>query len=163
MQVLLAITSLYQCLFITAFFWTDIVPSIGTSTGVDNWALNFRNGFSCFGDSLPGVERCKYSAMLAFVFALSYACTYLFSSWLMLYSSANYSGLLLLVSNPLVRQRCGRPVYTWFCMCVCMWVGRGAEWRRTPVIVTVCMAEGGCPARTRAMLCCAVWSIPLPL
>lgn len=47
------------------------------------------------------MSRCEYTAALAAIFAGSYTFTYLFSTWLMRVTSANYAGILASLSNPL--------------------------------------------------------------
>ena len=82
-------------------FWTDILKGFGTAPDISTWASQFKDGFICFVNQEAGTDRCKYTALAAVVFTISYSLTYLCGSKMMKLTSANYQGMLSSVINPL--------------------------------------------------------------
>lgn len=87
------VESMYQFLFFVLFFWVDLVPTLGTSSNVDQWASKFRGGFHCFFNSDEAGDRCRFNSGLGILFMGGYAMSYLFTGLVTHYASANLVAL----------------------------------------------------------------------
>ena len=98
----LAYESLFQVLFVGAFFWSDIIPGFGTSTSISSWSENFANGFKCmFGNELNDHSYCDYTMLLIILFSLAYCGTYVYSAYLIKHASANFNAFIATIGSPL--------------------------------------------------------------
>jgi hypothetical protein len=87
------VESMYQFLFFVLFFWVDIVPTLGTSNNLDQWASKFRGGFHCFFNAGDVGDRCRFNAGLGILFMGGYASSYVFTGLVTHYASANLVAL----------------------------------------------------------------------
>ena len=93
---LLGLTSLVQAVAVGLLFWTDLVPSFGTSASASVFGSHLTGGFECFfaPASSANPTRCGLCAPLGLVFVFSYAAAYFFGGKVTQHASANLQSLL---------------------------------------------------------------------
>lgn len=98
---LLASTSLVQLLFIGACWWTDIVPSFGTSSDLDTFWKNMVRGVTCFFEphSSDNPARCGLCAPLGGAYFASILVSLYFGSKVVRLASANLQALLITLAS----------------------------------------------------------------
>jgi len=121
-----AVESFYQWLWMTMFFWTDLIPGFGVSGSVSAFWNNFSFEFKCFFGTSTAIEevaRCQYCGALGLLFIASYISSYIFATAMTMYASANLQSLLGSLSPvlsiifwfafPAVNSWAGGSPYTW--------------------------------------------------
>lgn len=91
--------NVWQFIFISAFFWLDILPSYGMSTDIVNWAEHLRKGFGCvaMGNGC-GTEGITWGSS----FILNYMLAYLAGGMLLKYSEGSvWQALVMALVGPL--------------------------------------------------------------
>lgn len=63
----------WQLVFVSIFFWVDIVPGYGMSNGVLDWVEHMRNGLACIaGNNGCGRQGVTWGAFFIFSYVLAY-------------------------------------------------------------------------------------------
>lgn len=85
----------WQFVFVSFFFWVDVIPGYGMSSNLGEWAHHMQNGMSCF---LFG-ETCGGKAFLwGMIFILAYMLSYVSTGFLLKFtSSATWQAVVSLV------------------------------------------------------------------
>jgi len=92
-----SVESFYQFSCMTLLFWADIVPGFGTSTNIDAFWSNFSFDWRCFfgaSSAIAASPHCQYCGALGILFITSYLTSYVASTGMTLYSSANTLSLV---------------------------------------------------------------------
>jgi len=87
------VESFYQLCSMSIFFWLDILPNFGSSSNLAGFNENYKFGWKCFFGTDSAVllsDRCKsYSGGFGSLFVFFYMMSYIFSTLLTMYASAN--------------------------------------------------------------------------
>ncbi len=86
--------SSYQAIFAMAFFWSDLLPGLGTSATLGDMGSHIDFGVSCLFHPEPGSSRCGAASWLGLCFTLAYCATYWGGAVVIEAASANYVALL---------------------------------------------------------------------
>jgi len=96
------VESFYQMVFMTNFWWFDILPNYGTSVDAVNFGENYRFGWQCFfgtDGAIAKSDRCHgYCAGIGMLFISFYMLSYIFGTGLTLFRSANLLSMAQSVS-----------------------------------------------------------------
>ena len=100
-----AVESSYQFLFMTAFFWFDLLPNYGFSENISQFWTAYSFGWQCFFNAestLALSADCKYSAPLGTLFVCLYITSYISGTFMTRHLSANLAASCQVLSPVLV-------------------------------------------------------------
>jgi len=127
------VESFFQWMWLTFFFWTDLIPGFGVSGSIDVFWSTFTFNFKCFFGISSAIElndRCEYTGIIGLLFIVAYMTSYIFGTLLTLYASANLGSVVGSIAPVLT-------IIFWFsCPALNNWAG-GAPYTLNTIIFNV--------------------------